>query len=413
MLLGTAAIDITPPVGVLLAGSLRPRTSVGTDDPLLCKAMVLDNGKTLVAVVTLDLITWPRLRCQGPREAIAARTGIAPEHVLINCSHTHSGPYTDASLYLVDAELDEAYLGQVGEAIAEAVCRAAEELEPVSVGTVKGRCGGVGRNRRLRRPDGSVINAWLVPAQDREALSTAGPEDEDLLAWVFFSGERPVATLWNYTVHVNAHFGTSFSADYPGRVAAALSEEFGPEFFSLFLPGACGDINNTVGFEPLHRRLSAAMRELVARATPESSDDLGAAWRQVALEVRDREPFQEAEIADKWPDGFEVFQTEDRLLKADPQDTLTTVVQALRIGEGAIAATPGETFVNLGLDLKARSPFEITAVAELSNDGIGYIPTREAFAQGGYETFRSRWVRVVPGSGERLVDDLVDMLEQL
>ncbi len=413
MLLGTAAIDITPPVGALLAGSLRPRTSVGTDDPLLCKAMVLDNGKTRVAVVTLDLITWPRSRCRGPREAIAAMAGIAPEHVLVNCSHTHSGPYTDTSLYLVDADLDEGYLAQVGEAIAKAVCRAAEDLRTVSVGTIKSRVGGVGRNRRLLRPDGSVINAWLVSADDREALPTAGPEDEDLLAWVFFSAGSPVAALWNYTVHVNAHFGTSFSADYPGRVATALRDEFGPEFFSLFLPGACGDINNTVGFEPLCLRLSAAMRDLVRRAVPGESEDLGATWREVILAVRDREPFQEAEIADKWPDGFEVFQTEDRLLKADPRDSASTVVQALRIGDGAIAATPGETFVDLGLEIKARSPFEVTAVAELSNDGIGYIPTCEAFTQGGYETFRSRWVRVVPGSGERLVDDLVDMLEQL
>jgi hypothetical protein len=52
----------------------------------------------------------------------------------------------------------------------------------------------------------------------------------------------------------------------------------------------------------------------------------------------------------------------------------------------------------------------MTAVAELCNDIAGYIPTREAFRQGGYETFRSRWARVTPGSGERLVDELVDML---
>jgi len=148
----------------------------------------------------------------------------------------------------------------------------------------------------------------------------------------------------------------------------------------------------------------------VRRATPGNSEALGAAWREVRLGVRDRESFQEAEIRDKWPDGFEVFENEDRLLKADPQDDLTTVVQALRIADGAVAATPGETFAQLGIDIKQRSPYATTAVAELCNDAVGYIPTLEAFRQGGYETFRSRWARVAPGSGETLVEELVDML---
>ena len=61
-----------------MAGSLRPRTSVGIDDPLLCKAMVLGNDETRLALVTLDLIAWTRRRSDEPRAAIAAQTGIPP-----------------------------------------------------------------------------------------------------------------------------------------------------------------------------------------------------------------------------------------------------------------------------------------------------------------------------------------------
>lgn len=413
MLLGTASIDITPSVGTLMAGSLRPRASVGVDDPLLCKAMVLANTDTRIAIVTLDLIAWTKERSERARATIAAQAGISSDHVLINSSHTHSGPYSDESLYLADGDLDEEYLAGVETAIAEAVCQAAADLRPVTVGTVKTSFGGVARNRRLLRPDGSAINAWLVSAEERETLPLAGPTDEDLMAWVFFAEGRPVAALWNYTVHVNSHFGTSFSADYPGRVAAALRESYGADFFTVFLPGTCGDINHTVGFEQISQRLSEVMKDVVAQAKPGDSDALGASWREVTLGVRDREPFQEAEIRDKWPDGFDVFENEDRLLKANPQDEVTTVVQALRIGDGAVAGTPGETFAQLGIDIKQRSPFAVTAAAELCNDIVGYIPTLEAFRQGGYETFRSRWVRVKPGSGEKLVDELVDMLGSL
>ena len=409
MLLGTAFVDITPPVGTAMAGSLRPRASVGVDDPLLCKAMVLNQGETRMALVTLDLIAWTRRRCDEPRAIIAAQAGIPPEHVLVNCSHTHSGPYTDESIDLSGC-LDEGYLSRVQAAIGEAVCRAAEDPVPVAVGTARTSCRGVGQNRRLLRPGGSAINAWLASAEEGQSLPLAGPNDDDLMAWVFFQAGRPVATLWNYTLHVNTHFRTIFSADYPGWVAGALREEFGDDFFSLFLPGACGDINAVVSFEEVSRRLSEAMRDLVGQATPGTSDALGAVWREVRLGVRDREAFQAEEISDKWPDCVDVFESEDRLLKADPQDDVATVVQALRIGDGAVAATPGETFAQLGLDIKQRSPYPMTAVAELCNDIVGYIPTLEAFKQGGYETFRSRWARVAPGSGEALVEELVDML---
>lgn len=412
MLLGTASIDITPPVGTSMAGSLRPRASVGIDDPLLCKAMVLANDHTRLALVTLDLIAWTRHRSDEPRDQIAAQTGIAPENVLINCSHTHSGPYTDESLDL-SGELDETYLSRVKAAISEAVCEASKVLHPVTVGTVKTTFGGVAANRRLLRPDGSAINRWLATAEQQQSLPLAGPDDEDLMAWVFFQEDRPIATLWNYTVHVNSHFGTSFSADYPGRVAASLQAEFGADFFSLFLPGTCGDINHTVGFEEISRQLSVAMRDVVRTAAPGTSDALSASWRELRLGVRDREPFQAEEVSEKWPSCFDVFENEDRLLKSNAQDEVVTVVQALRIGDAAIAGTPGETFAQLGLDIKQRSPFKITAAAELCNDIIGYIPTQEAFRQGGYETFRSRWARVTPGAGEIIVDELVQMLGEM
>ena len=413
MLLGTASIDITPPaVGTPMAGSLHPRPSVGIDDPLLCKAMVLDNDETRIALVSLDLIAWSRRRCEGPRATITAKTGIPSDNVLINCSHTHSGPYTDESIYL-ETELDEPYLRRVSAAIAEAVCQAAAQTKSVTVGTVKTKCEGVALNRRILRADGSALNRWLATPEQNATLPAAGPLDTDLLAWVFFAEGKPVATLWNYTVHVNSHFGNHFSADYPGRAAAALKAEFGDDFFALFLSGACGDINHSVGFEAISQKVSEAMCAVVRGAKPGASDALGAVWHDLTLGVRDREAFQAEEIQEKWPSCFDVFENEDRLLKADPQDTVTTIVQALRIGDGAIAATPGETFSQLGLDIKSRSPYPMTAVAELCNDIAGYIPTLEAFKQGAYETFRSRWARVKPGSGEEMVEELVGMLQEL
>ena len=75
------------------------------------------------------------------------------------------------------------------------------------------------------------------------------------------------------------------------------------------------------------------------------------------------------------------------LFAAHPQLNVTALCDL----NPATLADLGEAFAQLGLDIKQRSPYAMTAVAELGADIIGYIPTLEAFRQGGYETFRSRW----------------------
>ena len=414
MLLGSAPVDITPAVGVMMAGSTRRRPSVGVDDPLLCKALVLESGDARLALVTLDLIALERDVSDRAKARLEADLGLPPAHVLVNCSHTHSGPYPVEALDPDEAP-DAAYLARVEEAIVAATAQATRSLRPVTVGVATGTLSGVGHNRRLLRPDGGAINTWLATPEELQTLTPAGPLDEALTAWVFAADGQPVAALWNYTLHVNTHFGNRFSADYPGAVAAALRRQFGDGFFAAFVSGACGNVNGAIGkgYSDLHPVIAAAVGGLVAGAQPGGGQRLGVAVREITLPVRDAEPFQEAEIRAKWPGAYDVFENEDRLLRARGWSEITTVLQVVRIGDAAIACTPGELFVELGLDIKRRSPFATTVVTELSNDYIGYIPTRAAYAQGGYECFRARSAQVAPGAGEAIADTLVKMLEGL
>ena len=87
-------------------------------------------------------------------------------------------------------------------------------------------------------------------------------------------------------------------------------------------------------------------------------------------------------------------------------------VMVIRIGDVAIVGLPGEAFCELGLEIKRRSPARHTLVAGLCNDAIGYLPTREAFEQGGYETMVGSTF-YEPGSAQRLVDSAVAQLERL
>src|SRR5215472_16029385 len=91
---GFASLDITPPPGLDIAGGLSPTPSQGTRDPLLARALVLDDGASRAALVALDVIGIERPEALRAREIVASRTGIPPENVMIACSHTHQGPTT-------------------------------------------------------------------------------------------------------------------------------------------------------------------------------------------------------------------------------------------------------------------------------------------------------------------------------
>jgi neutral ceramidase len=95
---------------------------------------------------------------------------------------------------------------------------------------------------------------------------------------------------------------------------------------------------------------------------------------------------------------------------ADVPEQVETYVQAFRIGDLGIVAVPGELMVKLGLDIKKRSPFHQTMVIELANDSVGYIPTKTAYEEGGYEPEASVFS---PGCGEKIADVAVKLLNQL
>ena len=84
----------------------------------------------------------------------------------------------------------------------------------------------------------------------------------------------------------------------------------------------------------------------------------------------------------------------------------------IRLGDAAIVGLPGEAFCRLGLEIKHRSPARHTIVAGLCNDAIGYLPTRESFPQGGYETTPGSTF-YEPGSAEQLVESALAQLERL
>ena len=116
---GMCRVDITPPQGLELAGYPHyPRNNTGFHDPLYAACMYLNNDGVEVAMVTLDLLFFSKKHVKTVRQKVEAACGIPGGHVMISCSHTHSGPWASGRL---DIESLEAGKEQPHEYVADLI----------------------------------------------------------------------------------------------------------------------------------------------------------------------------------------------------------------------------------------------------------------------------------------------------
>ena len=421
---GFGETDITPPDGLNMCGSLDPRKNEGMTDPLQSHALVVESGGARIAIVGVDLIGLPKALSDEIIAEAAGRTGIPADAFMIACSHTHSGPYTAEGLYSFQVT-DAGYLSTLPDRIATSVEQAAGRVEPATMHIGRALVHHGLHNRRVICPDGKVLNTWMPAALNDldvipQVLGTAGPVDPEL--WVVRFDKLDGSTLgifYNFSLHTNSKGGRTWSADYPCVVAEHIREEYGPEVISVYTPGACADINVTQGGERWRESATYFAEQAVdaaRRAIPvDGPIPVSAIRREIVVPRRDP--------ADQPPEAIgrlnwggaggraDVFDRQAELVAGMPEQ-LTVVISAARIGPFAIASNPGELFVEHGLSIKRRSPFRHTVVSELTNDLILYQPTREAFAQQGYETLVGP-NRVAMEGIERIVDTAVELVEEL
>lgn len=459
---GYAATSITPPLGTPMAGLFHHREAWAVEDDLHAKAIVLNDGKTTLAMVVCDIISIPKVLSDLARDLIEKRTGLAPSNVMISGTHTHTGPLIDAGWRLfqdrggpqenaepgpngmIRAVLDPGYVEWLARRIADAVSIAHRNLTPARMAAGKTTIEHVCFNRRYHMKDGTVI--FNPGFQNPDIVEVAGPTDPELITTLLESTDGQPIALWStLSLHyVGTDEERTLSADYYGHFGREIEQHLGCG--GVLANGTSGNINNVdvarksllTGSAKARQVAKAVAAAAIASVMSQQRTEdvqLAASTIQVQLE---RYPVTESDVAiatavmegdgsrQRLPDERYSFETGQRL--PEPVDFVwanevlrlsrlpgqdVVEVQVFAIGSFAIVALPGEIFVEFGLDAKQRSPYPTTAIISMSNQHHGYIPNRAAFAQGGYETFRSRMNWTAPGSGERLIDAAIDALHDL
>ena len=426
---GVARRDITQPLGTPSSlGLFRTVTEVW--DPLSATAVVLESDGERIALVGLDLCGLLEASHRSIREAVAARTGLPADRVVLNVSHTHSAPYISADLQELLRPYglrlhDDDYAAALETAVVEAVDEAANRTVPARVAIGHGTVERVAGNRRPKLPDGRTVHRYGRPPEELRAL----PEGliDPQVAVIRF--DRPdggaIGAILTYSCHPTASglgIPSNVSADFVGHGRTAI-EAGGYEGTCVFLQGCAGNqgtgkwVSGTAWDDTvaMGERFARGVAEALRTAAPVADGGLVVARSSLPLELDPFPPLAEQEAAferaARDTEFADIVSIGDRLVLARRRAELGRApIVTLSIGPDlALVVLPGEVFLEHGLAVRAGSPFANTVVAAYNDNTLQYIPTAAAFPDGEYEV-DGGWRYIQPGQGERMADEAVRLL---
>ena len=433
---GWARVDITPPVGVPLAGYYvsegRGACAVDVLDRLEAKALVLEDGATRVAIVSVDLIGIPEAFLARVTERIQAMTGIRPEAVVVAATHTHSGPTLGRlpeGPNLYPGQTHQAYVDTLVDDLASAVSLAIRRLQPASVAIGFGKSD-INVNRREMLPDGSLRPLPFL------GQNLDGPVDREVAVVRVDGANGQRLLLANYACHaVVLGPNVEISGDYPGAMQRFIETAGEGATMAMFTTGAHGDLNPIIhpgsyaDAQRLGRILGAEVLRAAEQAVTITAPRITFTTQQVRLPTRSEPPLHEeaerlsAQLAsalalrEQRPLPTLIQEEMDysvemmsHLKRCAHPDGIPLNVTGIAIGPVALVTVPGELFNAVGRHVKTASPFETTVVVGLANGSNGYLPDRDAYAIGGFEVQATAFAL---GSAEAFGDHLLKVLETL
>ena len=389
---GAAAADITPPVGIAMGGYWGRRSgATHIRDRLMAKALVCGCDAARIALVAVDLVGLDADAVRGIREKIRRATGIEGAAIMVCASHTHAGPLTFPfrGMGLIDSR----YLDRVADAVVEAVVAAAADSRPGHLYYARPPVQ-IGVNRRELHPQGTRIGQ-----------NPAGPVVPYAHVLRFVATDGTGVTLFNHACHpvVLGHDNLQISGDFAGAAARHIEEQTGDK--AIFVNGACGDVNPRITSgsfadgEALGQELGQAVLEGRDAATPLDVSALRWAHERLDLplqppptrwrvEVEKFKWYLRARLA--WGGEAVKAQLEWAVARrkwvragAECARVQPFEIQALALGELVLLGVEGELFARYQLDLEAAH--ESAVLCGFANGCIGYVPTADEYAHGGYE----------------------------
>ncbi len=411
---GVATADITPGEYIWMAGYASRKTPAqGKMHPLWVKAVVLEDSTGYRSVwVSSDLLGFPRAMSDRIKAELGKELGINKGQIVLNSSHTHSGPVLADALQDIypmpagEQEKINRYTDWLEKKVISTVLKAASKMEAVSLQA------GSGVTRfQVNRRENPVATLQTV-------TELKGPADHAVSVITARRANGKVkALLFSYACHPTVLDGLEWSGDYPG-VAQIELEKLYPGAVALFFQGAAGDQN------PLPRRtkplavqygkeLAAAVERVVQDdGMKELSPVQRTAYKEVNLRFSRTPTMADLdEMIRKDGDRTYFSRWAHRLKKQLEAGEKLPVdypypVQAMTLGGQLVVSLAGEVVIEYAIGVKQRFGTD-TFVLAYSNDVMGYIPSVKVLTEGAYEGDTSQMVYGLPSKWDPAIEKMI------
>jgi len=434
---GYARVKITPTFSVPLGGfyNEEARYSEKVMDDLYVTCVAISDGDKIALFFSYDNLNTPEYLWEQVASLVEKDLGIPRELVWVTSTHTHYSPAFGSSNNAAIIR----HLSQVYPAFRQCAKRAVETLDKSEIYIGSTETQGLNFVRRyVSVLDGSWVGGNNTPNNSDPAKvrheSIADPEMQIIK---FDRKNAKDIVMVNWQSHYTGNGLTTYdiSASWVAGFRQKAEKELGIDF--AFYLGAAGDVitssklkgeNSGLNYmkhgHALADTMIAAMPSLkkIAPGKIEGTIKEEEIWYNKDLEGFDPEIAKrisslyanDSAAAEKLADqyGFDnayhAIGIANRANKT--KDTNTIQICAIRIGSLGFASAPYEMFHKNGSQVKDGSPYEMTFMCAYTNGSYGYIPTLEAFPNGGYEVNACVYI---PGTGEQVADSLIALLKTL
>lgn len=448
---GVAEQVITPRLGLNIPGYFETRLADGKLDDLCAKAVVFTDGKKTAGIIEIDAVHLSREVVAMVRNRFTQVTGIDGSCLIVAATHSHTAMPTEWEGHRGATAIKEE-VEAMCQLIGDCAVMAYRNAKPVRLGFIKGEEKGISFNRRWFMKDG-MAHTW-PGIGNPDNVRPAGLVDYELsMIRIEDLDGKVIGIVSNFANHLDLIGGTKYCSDYPGEMSRQLKRTLGENVVSVFMNGCCGDVTHidytgNYPFGPEHyikcgRILAFDLlrlnEDVVCKEVEEldwASETIDIARRQYTEEqveearetiraIQEKRAYvpkvQSATADDEYekptagdPDDMALSYANSAInLYENPILSEKVEMQVIRVGDIAISSMPGEMFAEIGMDLKARSPFEKNMVVSLANSNNGYIGTKKAFGEGGYEVTLDYYTNLIPEAAEMIVDTDLRLLEKV
>lgn len=470
---GFSRVNIDPKLGTPVAGYYVPRKASEILDHLYANAVAftMENKETgcekynpdtgryeaakkndpadCVVMISIDKCGLTESECTVYRKRIAEQTGISFGNIILQCTHTHTGPLTNSKEPMdeADQKLLEEYAGFLGERLADAASYAVMDLKPAKMGFIVGWAPErVAYIRRYKMKDGSTMTC--PPVGDPGIDHPIGTLDQRVNVLRFDREGGDTVVLMNYGLHADCLNLDKISPDWPGWMVRTF-ETAVPGTKCVFFNGCEGDVGSThttpeggdmndtlISFDNemksegmarfVGRALCGTILQVYDKVEYVDVNEVKVLEKTVAVPANKPDP-KDLPLAHKYKELHEAGRDCDIPFKA--MELTTVVAEALRmcrfengpdhfdltltglkIGPVAFVGIPGEPFTDIGKAIKDSEGYKCILPMCLTNGSEGYYPMKSAFDEGGYEARSSKFKG---GVAEAIIDCGKQILEEM